>query len=119
MNISDIRIKRFENSKMVAIASVVFDNVFVVHDIKIIRGEKGLFIAMPSRQNDKGEFRDTCHPIVTEFRDMLSKAILEKFETLEGNVSKTILEKFETIDDDDDDDSYESWLKENKKVDVL
>lgn len=65
---------------MRAVVSVTFDNEFVVHDIKIIEGEKGLFIAMPSKKATDGEYRDIAHPINSGTRDKLQQIILEKYE---------------------------------------
>lgn len=80
MNITDVRIRKVnQDGKMKAIVSVTFDNEFVIHDIKVIEGENGLFIAMPSRKNNLGEFRDVAHPINSSARDMLQKCILEKY----------------------------------------
>ncbi len=85
MEITDVRVRKTEKEgKMKALASVTFDNEFVIHDIKVIEGEKGLFIAMPSRKNASGEYRDIAHPINSRTRDMLQEAILTKYElTLE------------------------------------
>ena len=81
MEITDIRLKKVtKEGKMKAIASITFDNEFVVHDIKIIEGEKGLFIAMPSKKATDGEYRDIAHPINSETRDRLQQIILEKYE---------------------------------------
>lgn len=66
---------------MKAIVSITLDNEFVIHDIKVIEGEKGLFIAMPSRKAADGEYRDIAHPINSETRDMIQRVILEKYET--------------------------------------
>ena len=65
---------------MKAIVSVTFDDAFVVHDIKVIEGEKGLFIAMPSRKGSQGEYRDIAHPINPEMREIIQNAILQKYE---------------------------------------
>lgn len=67
---------------MKAVVSITFDNAFVVHDIKIIEGEKGLFIAMPSRKAADGEYRDIAHPINSETRDIVQNAVLQKYEEL-------------------------------------
>ena len=86
MQITDVRVRKIssENSnKMKAIASITIDGVFVVHDIKILEGEKGVFIAMPSRKSSDGEFRDIAHPINTETREMLQELILEKYNETE------------------------------------
>ena len=81
MNITDVRVRKITNEgKMKCIVSITFDNLFVVHDIKVIEGEKGLFIAMPSRRSGDGEYRDIAHPINSEMRDKLQKEILEKYE---------------------------------------
>ena len=66
---------------MKAIVSITLDNEFVIHDIKVIEGEKGLFIAMPSRKTSEGEYRDIAHPINSETRDMIQNVILNKYET--------------------------------------
>lgn len=65
---------------MKAVVSITLDNEFVVHDIKVIEGEKGLFIAMPSRKTTDGEFRDIAHPINSTTRDRIQSSILEKYE---------------------------------------
>ncbi len=80
MNITDVRIRKVnQEGKMKAIVSVTLDNEFVVHDIKVIEGENGLFIAMPSRKTANGEFRDIAHPINVSARETLQKCILEKY----------------------------------------
>ena len=66
---------------MKAIVSITIDNEFVVHDIKVIEGEKGLFIAMPSRKAADGEYRDIAHPINSGTRDMIQSIILDKYES--------------------------------------
>ena len=82
MQITDIRIRRIsKEGKMKAVVSITFDNAFVVHDIKIIEGEKGLFIAMPSRKAADGEYRDISHPINSGTREMIQRVILDKYET--------------------------------------
>ncbi len=81
MTITDIRIRKIEKEgKMKAVVSITIDDVFVVHDIKIIEGEKGLFIAMPSRKATDGEYKDIAHPIKSDTREMLQNMILEKYE---------------------------------------
>lgn len=80
MKITDVRIRKIASEgKMKAIVSVTFENEFVVHDIKIIEGQNGLFIAMPSRKTPDGEFKDIAHPINTETRERLQNAILEEY----------------------------------------
>ena len=81
MQITDTRIRMIsKESKMKAVVSVTFDDCFVVHDIKIIEGEKGLFIAMPSKKTPDGEYRDIAHPINSEMRSRLEGVILEAFQ---------------------------------------
>ena len=82
MNISDVRVRivRKDDTKLKAVASVTFDDCFVVHDIKVIEGNEGYFIAMPSRKTADGEYKDIAHPIKTEVREQLIKVILNAFE---------------------------------------
>ena len=81
MQITDVRVRKVtKEGKMKAVVSITFDDEFAVHDIKIIEGEKGLFIAMPSRKTTDGEYRDIAHPINSETRDRIRKIILEKYE---------------------------------------
>ena len=81
MQITDVRIRKVEKEgKMKAVVSITIDEEFVVHDIKIIEGEKGLFIAMPSRKAADGEYRDIARPINSDTRDRIQKLILEKYQ---------------------------------------
>ena len=81
MRITDVRVRKMtQDSKMKAIVSITIDDEFVVHDIKVIEGEKGLFIAMPSKKATDGEYRDIAHPIKSETRDRIQKIILESYE---------------------------------------
>lgn len=81
MQITDVRIRKIAtDGKMKAIVSVTFDNEFVVHDIKVIEGQNGLFIAMPSRKTPDGEFKDIAHPINTETREKIQTSILAAYE---------------------------------------
>ena len=81
MTITDVRVRKIaKDGKMKAIVSVTFDNEFVVHDIKVIEGEKGLFIAMPSRKTADGEYRDIAHPINSDTRQHLQEMILNEYE---------------------------------------
>ncbi len=81
MNITDIRMRLMnKDTKMKAVASVTFDDEFVIHDIKVIEGEKGWFIAMPSRKSADGEYRDIAHPIRSDVRDELQNAILNEYK---------------------------------------
>ena len=77
MQITDVRVRKLsKEGKMKAIVSITIDNVFVVHDIKVIEGEKGLFIAMPSKKATDGEYRDIAHPINSATRDSIQKIIM-------------------------------------------
>ncbi|MBR2970150.1 MAG: septation regulator SpoVG [Clostridia bacterium] len=82
MNITDIRIRLVtkEDSKLKAVASFTIDNAFVIHDVKIIEGANGNFIAMPSKQAPSGEYRDIVHPLNTETREQIVSAILSAYE---------------------------------------
>lgn len=81
MQITDVRVRNVaKEGKMRAVVSITIDNEFVVHDIKVIEGDKGLFIAMPSRKAADGEYRDIAHPINTETREKLQSLILEAYE---------------------------------------
>lgn len=91
MNITDVRIRKVsDEGKMKAIVSITFDNEFVVHDIKIIDGQNGLFIAMPSRKMSEGEFKDVAHPILSETRNKIKDAIFAEYD-------KLLLEKEEAV----------------------
>ena len=81
MQITVIRVRRIvKEGKMKAVVSVTLDDEFVVHDIKVIEGENGLFIAMPSKKATDGEYRDIAHPINSTTRDAMQKQILEAYE---------------------------------------
>ena len=81
MQITDVRIRKVEKEgKMRAVVSITIDEEFVVHDIRVIEGEKGLFIAMPSRRATDGEYRDIAHPINSQTRENIQKTILDKYQ---------------------------------------
>ena len=81
MNITYVRVRKLaKEGKMKAVVSITIDDEFVVHDIKVIEGEKGLFIAMPSRKATDGEYRDIAHPINSVTRDRIQKMILDKYQ---------------------------------------
>lgn len=82
MKISDVRVRLVlrDDSKLKAVASITIDDCFVIHDIKIIEGTEGYFIAMPSRKTQEGEYKDIVHPINTETREQIIKLVLEAFE---------------------------------------
>ena len=81
MKITDVRVRKItKEGKMKAIVSITIDDEFVVHDIKVIEGEKGLFIAMPSKKATDGEYRDIAHPINQTTRENIQSIILERYE---------------------------------------
>ena len=84
MEITDIRVKKISaEGKMKAVVSVTFDNAFVVHDIKVIEGQDKLFTAMPSRKTPDNEFKDIAHPINSQMRETLEKAIIDKYNEVD------------------------------------
>lgn len=81
MQVTDVRVRKIaKESKMKAVVSITLDDEFVVHDIKIIEGDKGLFIAMPSKKASDGEYRDIAHPINSQTREAIQRVILESYE---------------------------------------
>jgi stage V sporulation protein G len=86
MQVTKVTLRPVAMNKVVAIASIVLEECFVVHDLRVVNGDKGLFVAMPSRKLPNGEFRDICHPINSDSRDALQRAVIEQFEK-EGGVS--------------------------------
>ena len=82
MQRTDVRVRCIDKEgKMKAVVSVTIDNEFVIHDIKVIEGDKGLFIAMPSRMASDGEYRDIAHPINSQTRDIMQRTIIEKYKS--------------------------------------
>ena len=88
MKITSVNVRKIEkeSSRMKGIASVLLDDSFAIHDIRIIEGEKGLFIAMPSKKTPNGGYRDIAHPINAEIRSMFEDAILKAYEEAEDPV---------------------------------
>lgn len=87
MDITDVRVRKVvTNSRMKAIATITFDDCFVVRDIKVIDGQEGLFVAMPSRKSADGQFRDVAHPIRQEFRDVFESKIIEVYNQIKDEV---------------------------------
>ncbi len=87
MNVTDIRIRKlYDDERLKALVSITLDGDFAVHDIKIISGPERIFVAMPSRRDEKGCFRDIVHPITSEAREALERSILEKFEEARGSM---------------------------------
>lgn len=88
MKITDIKIRKLlDTSKMRAIASVTFDNVLVVHDIKVIESSEKLFLAMPSRQLSSGNFADIAHPVSAEFRKNLESAVIDEYKKVKETLN--------------------------------
>lgn len=80
MKVTDVRIKKVDgHNRLKAVASIIIDDCFVVHEIRVIDGDNGLFIAMPSRKISDGEFKDIAHPIKTEAREELEKAVIDAY----------------------------------------
>ena len=92
MNITDVRVRKVtKEGKMKAVVSITIDEEFVVHDIKVIEGEKGLFIAMPSRKSADGEYRDIAHPINSDTRERIQNIILDQYkEAMEAEPAQEV-----------------------------
>ncbi len=90
MQITDVRLRKVNSeNRMKAVASVTFDNEFVIHDIKVIESQNGLFIAMPSRKTPNGEFKDIAHPINADTREKIQASILEAYNSPDAETSET------------------------------
>ena len=90
MQITDIRIRKVSSEgKLKAYVTVTFENCFVVHNVKVIEGKTGVFIAMPSRKTKTGDYKDVAHPINSDFRSELQQKILSAYETMGDNVEMT------------------------------
>ena len=84
MQITDVRVKKIDNeSRLKAIVSITFDNCFVIHDLRVIQGDAGLLVTMPSRAAKDGKYRDIAHPINAATREEIEKAVLEKYNAEE------------------------------------
>ncbi|MBR1742556.1 MAG: septation regulator SpoVG [Lachnospiraceae bacterium] len=91
MQVTDVRIRKItKEGKMKAVVSITLDDEFVIHDIKVIEGEQGLFIAMPSRRTSEGEYRDIAHPINSETRTRIQNIILEKYQMVLEEEAQTM-----------------------------
>ncbi len=83
MKITEVRAKRIDgDNRLVGIAAITIDNCFVVHELRIIEGKNGLFVAMPSRKMPNGDYKDVAHPINSETRAMIEKAVLDTYNSL-------------------------------------
>lgn len=95
MNITDVRIRKLkDDGKMKAVVSVTFDEAFVVHDIKIIEGQNGLFVAMPSRKVGEADYRDIAHPINSAMRSEIQRVIFEAYERAKNEQDEDVEETF-------------------------
>lgn len=85
MKVTSVKVKKIEkeNSRMKGIAEILLDDMIAIHDIRIISGDNGLFVAMPSRKTPTGDYRDIVHPISQEARDIIEKAIVEEYDKAE------------------------------------
>lgn len=91
MEVTDVRLRRVSaEGKMRAIASITFDDEFVVHDVRIIDGNNGLFVAMPSKRTSDGEFRDIAHPINSKTREKIQDAVLKEYEARDVSGSNVL-----------------------------
>ncbi len=91
MEITDVRLRRVSTEgKMRAIASITINEAFVVHDVRIIDGNNGLFVAMPSKRTSDGEFRDIAHPINSETREIIQNAVIKEYEAREESEENII-----------------------------
>ena len=122
MNITDVRVRKVnDEGKMKAVVSITFDEEFVVHDIKVIEGQNGLFIAMPSRKMGEGDFRDIAHPLTSETRNRIKEAIFVEYEKVlenaaamasSGAVSATPKEEAEEEEEDAEEEAKEEEITE-------
>jgi stage V sporulation protein G len=85
MKITRVLVRQVEMNKVRAIASITIDDEFVVHDLRVVEGDKGLFVAMPSRKLPNGEYRDIAHPINTETRETVQTAVLDEFQRMHAS----------------------------------
>ena len=118
MKITDVRLRKVNNqdTRMKALVSVTFDEPFVVHDLRVIDGNNGLFVAMPSKRTPDGEFRDIAHPINTEMRQHVQEEVMRVYEETEDPASEDSNEAVEpTVESDpaeDEDSTLESTASE-------
>jgi stage V sporulation protein G len=113
MKITDVRVRKInDEGKMKAVVSITFDDEFVVHDIKIIDGQNGLFIAMPSRKMGEGDFRDIAHPLLSETRNKIKDAIFAEYE-------KMLAEKDQEVPEKEDEVVPKEAEAEDKEADVV
>jgi stage V sporulation protein G len=84
MKVTNVRVKKIENkNRLKAVATITFDECFVIHELRLIEGQNGLFVAMPSKRNAQGEFRDVCHPINKDLRQEIEEIVIKAFNEVE------------------------------------
>lgn len=93
MNITDVKVFLRESNQLKAFVNIVIDDAFIVRNIKVIEGDNGLFVAMPSRRVSSGEYRDIAHPINTETRNMIENVIIEKYKEILQEALSTATDK--------------------------
>jgi len=109
MEITEVKVFPVNEERLKAYATITFDNCFIIRDLKVINGNNGLFIAMPSKKRKDGTYRDTAHPLNNETRNMIQKTILEKYEEAIKTLSEEDgPEKYDEVSDNSDaGDAYE------------
>lgn len=94
MEITDVRLRRVNSEgRMKAIASITIDDEFVVHDIRVIDGNNGMFVAMPSKRTPDGEFRDIAHPISSMTREKIQSAVLQEYDNAAAPAEGGVIEE--------------------------
>jgi stage V sporulation protein G len=84
MKVTNVRVKKIENkNRLKAVATITFDECFVIHELRLIEGKNGLFVAMPSKKSSQGEFRDVCHPINKELREEIEASVIDAYNNSE------------------------------------
>jgi len=87
MKVTNVRVKKIDDkNRLKAVATITFDECFVIHELRLIEGQNGLFVAMPSKKNNRGEFRDVCHPITKELREEIESIVIEAYNEAESIV---------------------------------
>lgn len=93
MKVTNVRVKKIENkNRLKAVATITFDDCFVVHELRLIEGKNGLFVAMPSKRNALGEFRDLCHPITKELRQHVEEVVISAYHEASEETQTTEIE---------------------------
>ena len=99
MDITDIRVRKInDEGRMKAIVSVTFDEALVIHDVKVVEGDKGLFVAMPSKKMPDGEYKDIAHPISSAAREIIQTAVLRAYEEAKEERAKQLEDSAESME---------------------